>query len=117
MHDLPHLPYCNYALMALCMSMWMCVHGIKQRKYKINTNSNMWKANKRTYTWNKDLKPWIHENGSKIEVYMWKKKKKKLGFIKRVLVHAWTTLRAHNQACMHRQDYAYVGFCPETLET
>ena len=26
-------------------------------------------------------------------------------------------MRMHEQACMHRQDYAYAGFYAETLET
>ena len=34
-----------------------------------------------------------------------------------VHAHAWTTLRAHNQACVPKQDYAHVGFRIETLET
>ena len=39
MHD---LPCSNSAPMALCMSMWMHVHGIKTIKHKIKPNSNMW---------------------------------------------------------------------------
>ena len=27
------------------------------------------------------------------------------------------TLRAHNQPCVRKQDYAHAGFCLETLET
>ena len=34
-----------------------------------------------------------------------------------VHTHAWTTLRAHNQACMHRQDYLHMSFYLETLKT
>ena len=26
-------------------------------------------------------------------------------------------MHTHEQSCVHRQDYAHVGFCPETLET
>ena len=70
MHDLSHLPCSNSAPMALCMSMWMHVHGIKQGKHKINPNSNMWKANNQTNMWNRDLEPWIHEKGYKTKVYM-----------------------------------------------
>ena len=43
MHDLPHLPCSNSVPMALCMSMWMHVHGIEIRQHKINPNSNIWK--------------------------------------------------------------------------
>ena len=62
--------------MALCISIWMHVHDIKQRKHKINPNSNMWKANKQTNMWNRVLKPRIHEEGSKTKVYIWKMKQK-----------------------------------------
>ena len=30
------------------MNMWMHVHGIEIKKWKINPNSNMWKENKQT---------------------------------------------------------------------
>ena len=43
MHDLPHLPCNSLAPMALSMSMWMHVYGIKIRQHKINPNSNMLK--------------------------------------------------------------------------
>ena len=78
MHDLPHLPCSNLAPMALCMSMWMHVHDIKQGNHKINPNSNMWKVNKQTSIWNKDLKLGMHEKWFKIEAYMLKQKQKKI---------------------------------------
>ena len=28
-------------------------------------------------------------------------------------MHTWTSLRAHNQAYVHKQDYAYVSSCLE----
>ena len=41
-----YLTYLNASqyLWHQCMSMWMCVHGIKTNKPKINPNLNMWKA-------------------------------------------------------------------------
>ena len=42
MYDLPHLSYCIIAP----MNMWMCIHGIKTKKQKINPNFNLWKTNK-----------------------------------------------------------------------
>ena len=33
------------------------------------------------------------------------------------LTHARKSLRAHNQARMWRQDYAYVAYCPKNLKT
>ena len=33
------------------------------------------------------------------------------------LAHVRTSLHTHNQACVHKQDYAYVGSYPETLKT
>ena len=46
-----------------------------------------------------------------------KTNKLKIEFSEGVYVHAWETLCAHNQACLHRQDYAYMGSYSETLET
>ena len=76
MYDLLHLPCSNSAPIALYVSMWMRGHGIKIKQHKINLNSNMWETNQRTNMWNKDLKSWKHEKGSKIELYMWKQKQK-----------------------------------------
>ena len=51
---------------------------------------------------------------------MWKhkqKQKNKIQISREVHVHAWTSLRVHNQAYTRRQDYAYTGSYLETLET
>ena len=45
------------------------------------------------------------------------KQKNKIEVFGQVHVHAWTSLRACNQAYVCRQDYSYIGSCPETLET
>ena len=76
MHDLPQLPCNNSTPIALCMSIGMHVHGIKQGKHKMNSNSNMWRVNKQTNMWNRDIKPWKHEKVFKTEVYIWKQKQK-----------------------------------------
>ena len=41
---------------------------------------------------------------------------KNLGFLGNGIMHARTVLCEHNQAYVHRKDYAYVGPCPENLK-
>ena len=41
---------------------------------------------------------------------------KKLRFLGNDITHTRIGLRAHNQACARRQDYAYVNPCPENLK-
>ena len=58
MHDLPHLhhfPCSNSVPIALCISMWMHVHGIKIKQHKLNSNSNMWEANQQLNMWNRSF--------------------------------------------------------------
>ena len=80
-----------------CMSMWMCVHGIKTRKHEANPNLNMWKSKWITSMWNRILKPQIYEKGTKIEVLHVKSKTKseKLGFLGRIM-------------CTHEQAYVRI---------
>ena len=72
------------------MNMWMHVHGIKTRKHEPNPN----------------LKP------CEIRIEIEKIRVSELDH-----AHTWTSLHAHNQACARSQDYAHVGFSPETLAT
>ena len=46
-----------------------------------------------------------------------KNKGNKIRVSRLVHAYAWTTLRAHNQACVCNLDRVHVGFYPEILET
>ena len=85
------------------------------------------KANKQLNMSNKNPKAWIYEKETKTEA-LWVKVEAKIDFFflkktknKRVSrlvhVHAWTTLRVHNQPYVRKQDYAHTNFYLETLET
>ena len=101
------------------MNMWMHVHGIKTRKHKTNPNLNMWKSKRITSMWNRIFKPKIY--GKRIQdrsiACEIRNKIRKIRVFEKDHAHAWTSLRAHNQACIRGQDYAHVGFGPETLAT
>ena len=92
------------------MNMEIRVHGIKTRKHMINLSLNMWKANKQqtceTKAQKKKKNTYIYIKGFKIESLHVKKEteleKLGLGFLGRIM-------RMHEQAYVHRQDYAYVG--------
>ena len=44
------------------------------------------------------------------------KTNKNLGFLGNSIMHTRTSLRMHNQACMHRLDHMYADPCPENLK-
>ena len=69
--------------------------------------------------WNRILKPQIYEKWSKTEVLHveLETKSEKIRIFGQDHAHTWTSLRAHNQACIRSQDYAHLGFSPETLAT
>ena len=68
--------------------------------------------------WNRSSKAWIYiyiyiYKGTKIDAYYARKQETEklgLGFLGRIMC-------THEQACVHSQDYAHVGFSPETLAT
>ena len=78
------------------------------------------KANKQINMWNRDfesIKTWKNKLN---KTNIWRQDQKLINKIRvfgQVHAHAWTSLRAHNQAYLRRQDYAYTSFYPETLET
>ena len=76
------------------------------RQYK---QSNMWNIDIRSIkAWEKKLNKQICESRNEI-----KKKKTKIKAFGLQLVCTRTSLHAHNQACVHRLDYAYASFCPK----
>ena len=46
-----------------------------------------------------------------------KQTNKKIRVFGQPLTRARIGLRMHNQACVHKQDYAYADFCPKILKT
>ena len=120
MHDLPHLPCSNLALMAFMHEHVNVCSCIKTRKHKTNPNLNMWKSKWITSMWNRILKPQIYIKKRIQDRSIACKIKNEIRKIRvsgKDHVHAWLRLRAHNQACVRSQDYVHVGFSPETLAT
>ena len=96
-----------------CMNMWMHVHGIKTRKHRMNLNLTCEEQINKQACETETLEAWKHKKETKQD-NRWKQKQNnqiKIKVSRQRLTHA----RTHNQAYVHKQDYAHASPCPENL--